>query len=64
MALVAGVAKALTGQIKAGDMIKELSLKVSGKGGGRADIAQGGGSDVAALPAALNSLLESLKNKF
>ena len=64
VALVAGVAKALTGQIKAGDMIKELSLKVSGKGGGRADIAQGGGSDVAALPAALNSLLESLKNKF
>jgi alanyl-tRNA synthetase len=64
VSLVAGVSKALVGQAKAGDIIKELSLKVCGKGGGRPDIAQGGGSDAAALPAAMSDLLVELKQRF
>ncbi|NVK40908.1 MAG: alanine--tRNA ligase [Oceanospirillaceae bacterium] len=62
VSLAAGVTKDLTGRVKAGDLIRELSAKVGGKGGGRPDMAQGGGSDVAALPAALDavpSLLEA-----
>ncbi|WP_020681796.1 alanine--tRNA ligase [Marinobacterium rhizophilum] len=62
VSLVAGVTKDLTGRVKAGDLIRDLSAKVGGKGGGRPDMAQGGGNDVAALPAALASvgaLLES-----
>jgi alanyl-tRNA synthetase len=63
VSLVAGVAKTLTKQVKAGDIIKDLSAKLSGKGGGRPDMAQGGGSDVCALPAALAGLLESIKSQ-
>jgi len=61
VSLVAGVSKELTSKLKAGDMIRELSAKVSGKGGGRPDMAQGGGTDVEALPEALQSLLDSLQ---
>ncbi|EPJ45816.1 MAG: alanyl-tRNA synthetase [Osedax symbiont Rs1] len=64
VSLVAGVAKALTTQVKAGDIIKDLSAKVSGKGGGRPDMAQGGGADAQALPAALSELVSSLQEKF
>ena len=64
VSLVAGVAKALTAQVKAGDIIKDLSAKVSGKGGGRPDMAQGGGTDAQALPKALAGLLRSLEEKF
>jgi len=56
IALAAGVTKDLTGQVKAGDLIKELTAKLGGKGGGRPDFAQGGGTDQAALPAALESV--------
>jgi len=59
IALAAGVTKDLTGQVKAGDLIRELTAKIGGKGGGRPDFAQGGGTDKAALPAALASV-ESL----
>ncbi|MCJ8298096.1 MAG: alanine--tRNA ligase [Pseudomonadales bacterium] len=61
VSLVAGVSKELTSKLKAGDIIRELSAKVSGKGGGRPDMAQGGGTDAAALPAALDALLADLK---
>ena len=61
VSLVAGVSKELTNKLKAGDIIRELSAKVSGKGGGRPDMAQGGGTDAAALPAALDALLADLK---
>jgi len=64
VSLVAGVAKALTKEIKAGDIIKDLSAKVSGKGGGRPDMAQGGGTDAGALAGALSELAEQLKAKF
>lgn len=56
IALAAGVTKDLTGQVKAGNLIKELTAKLGGKGGGRPDFAQGGGTDQAALPAALESV--------
>jgi alanyl-tRNA synthetase len=50
---VAGVTKDLTDRLKAGDLIREVAEKVGGKGGGRPDMAQAGGSDPAGLPAAL-----------
>ncbi|MHC6226684.1 alanine--tRNA ligase [Pseudomonas sp. X10] len=51
--LVAGVTKDLTGQLKAGDLMKQAAAAVGGKGGGRPDMAQGGGVDAAALDSAL-----------
>nr|WP_067288383.1 alanine--tRNA ligase [Marinobacterium profundum] len=62
VSLVAGVTKDLTGRVKAGDLIRDLSAKVGGKGGGRPDMAQGGGNDVAALPAALASVAALLES--
>ena len=58
IALVAGVTKDLTGRIKAGDVVNLVAQQVGGKGGGRPDMAMAGGSDVDALPAALNSVVE------
>jgi alanyl-tRNA synthetase len=53
IALTAGVTKDLTDRVKAGDLMREFATQLGGKGGGRPDMAQGGGSDVAALPAVL-----------
>lgn len=47
--LAAGVASTVTDKVKAGDLMREFSTRLGGKGGGRPDMAQGGGSDVAAL---------------
>jgi alanyl-tRNA synthetase len=54
--LIAGVTKDLTGKVKAGDLVKMVAEQVGGKGGGRPDMAQAGGSDVEALPQALKSI--------
>ena len=51
--LVAGVTQDLTGKLKAGDLMKQAAAAVGGKGGGRPDMAQGGGTDAAQLDAAL-----------
>ncbi|MEH6669749.1 alanine--tRNA ligase [Halopseudomonas sp.] len=51
--LVAGVTKDLVARIKAGDLIRNAAAAVGGKGGGRPDMAQGGGTDVAAIDQAL-----------
>ncbi len=51
--LVAGVTKALSARVKAGDLMKQAAAAVGGKGGGRPDMAQGGGVDAGALDAAL-----------
>ncbi|SDI86765.1 alanyl-tRNA synthetase [Pseudomonas flavescens] len=51
--LVAGVTQDLTGKLKAGDLMKQAAAVVGGKGGGRPDMAQGGGVDAAALDGAL-----------
>ncbi|MBD1554597.1 alanine--tRNA ligase [Pseudomonas typographi] len=51
--LVAGVTKALSAKLKAGDLMKQAAAAVGGKGGGRPDMAQGGGVDATALDGAL-----------
>jgi alanyl-tRNA synthetase len=56
ISLVAGVTKDLTNKLKAGDLVKMVAEQVGGKGGGRPDMAQAGGSDETALPAALDSV--------
>ncbi len=56
ISLVAGVTKALSATVKAGDVVGHIAQQVGGKGGGRPDMAMGGGSDVAALPQALASV--------
>ncbi|HZI84842.1 MAG TPA: alanine--tRNA ligase, partial [Casimicrobiaceae bacterium] len=54
--LIAGVTSDLTGKIKAGDLVNHVAAQVGGKGGGRPDMAQAGGTNAAALPAALQSV--------
>ena len=56
IAMTASVGKALTANVKAGDIIKHLSEQLGGKGGGKPDFAQGGATDVAGLPTALAAL--------
>lgn len=56
VSLIAGVSKDLISKVKAGDLIKMVAEQVGGKGGGRPDMAQAGGKDPAALPAALDSV--------
>jgi alanyl-tRNA synthetase len=58
ISLVAGVTQDLTDKIKAGDLIKEMAPRIGGKGGGRPDMAQGGGTDFAALSDVLASVPE------
>ena len=53
VALVAGVTGDLTDRVEAGELMREFAPRVGGKGGGRPDMAQGGGHDVAALAGAL-----------
>jgi alanyl-tRNA synthetase len=53
--LAAGVTADATDRIRAGDLIKEVAVQVGGKGGGRADFAQAGGTDPRQLDAALAS---------
>ncbi len=61
--LIAGVTKDLTGKVKAGDLVKMVAEQVGGKGGGRPDMAQAGGSDVEALPEALKSIRSWLEER-
>ena len=56
ISLVAGVTADLTDRVKAGDLMREFAGRVGGKGGGRPDMAQGGGTDVTALKPALSYL--------
>ncbi|CNF06495.1 alanine--tRNA ligase [Yersinia nurmii] len=56
VSLIVGVTKDLTNRVKAGELIADIAQQVGGKGGGRPDMAQAGGSDVQALPAALASV--------
>ncbi len=53
ISLVAGVTPDLVGKVKAGDLVGVVARQVGGKGGGRPDMAMGGGADAAALPAAV-----------
>ena len=56
VSLCAGVSKPLTAKVKAGDLVKFAAEQVGGKGGGRPDLAQAGGTDAAKLPEMLGSV--------
>jgi alanyl-tRNA synthetase len=55
VSLIVGVTKDLTGRVQAGKIVGQIAAKVGGKGGGRPDLAEAGGSDVGALDGALSS---------
>jgi alanyl-tRNA synthetase len=61
--LVAGVTSDLTARIKAGEIVGAVAAQVGGKGGGRADFAQAGGTNPAALPAALAQVPAMVQGK-
>jgi alanyl-tRNA synthetase len=56
VSLVAGVTPDLTAKLKAGELVNHVATQVGGKGGGRADMAQAGGTDPSGLPKALGSV--------
>ncbi len=61
--LIAGVTADNTGRIKAGELVNHVAMQVGGKGGGRPDMAQAGGTNPAALPAALQSVNAFVEQK-
>ncbi|TKB49203.1 alanine--tRNA ligase [Ferrimonas sediminicola] len=63
VSLIAGVTKDLTAKVKSGELVNMVAQQVGGKGGGRPDMAQAGGTDVAALPAALASVNDWLAQR-
>ena len=63
ISLVAGVTKEQTRQIKAGELVNAVAQQVGGKGGGRPDMAQAGGTNPAALDAALASVVDWVRNQ-
>ena len=63
VSLIAGVSKDVTDRVKAGELIGMVAQQVGGKGGGRPDMAQAGGTDAAALPAALASVKDWVSTK-
>ena len=63
VSLCAGVSKPLTGKVKAGDLVKFAAEQVGGKGGGRPDLAQAGGTDADKLPEMLVSVENWVSSK-
>ncbi|MHB8266672.1 MAG: DHHA1 domain-containing protein, partial [Acidithiobacillus ferrivorans] len=63
VALIAGVGKALTGRIHAGELVNIVANPLGGKGGGRPDMAQAGAGNPAALDAALNAARDWVRGK-
>ena len=63
VALVGGVHGSALGKVKAGDLVGYVAQQIGGKGGGRPDMAQGGGSDSPALDAALRGVGEWLTQR-
>ena len=61
--LIAGVTADLTAKVKAGELVNHVAVQVGGKGGGRPDMAQAGGTDPAGLPKALASVPDFVKSK-
>ena len=64
VSLCAGVSKPLTAKVKAGDLVKFVAEQVGGKGGGRPDLAQAGGTEADKLPQALASVEAWVGEKF
>jgi alanyl-tRNA synthetase len=56
VSLIAGVTSDITSKVKAGDLVNFVASQVGGKGGGRPDMAQAGGTDPSGLPKALASV--------
>lgn len=63
VSLIAGVTADLTGKVKAGELVNFVATQVGGKGGGRPDMAQAGGTQPANLPAAVDSVLAWVEGK-
>lgn len=63
VSLIAGVTKDLVGQVKAGELVNHMAAQVGGKGGGRPDMAQAGGSEPQNLDAALESVNQWVTEK-
>ncbi|MBK6583926.1 MAG: alanine--tRNA ligase [Gammaproteobacteria bacterium] len=63
ISLVAGVGKNVSARVPAGELVGAVAALVGGKGGGRPDMAQGGGTDGAALPAALASVPDWVRRR-
>jgi alanyl-tRNA synthetase len=63
VSLIAGVTADATGRIKAGDLVNFVAAQVGGKGGGRPDMAQAGGTEPAKLPAALAGVAAWVEGK-
>lgn len=63
VSLIAGVTADLTAKIKAGDLVNHVATQVGGKGGGRPDMAQAGGTDPSGLPQALKSVHDFVQSK-
>ena len=61
-ALIAGVTKDLTDRFNAGEIVNHVATQIGGKGGGRPDMARAGGSDLAALPGALETVEAYVRN--
>jgi alanyl-tRNA synthetase len=61
--LIAGVTADATSKVKAGDVVNFVAQQVGGRGGGRADMAQAGGTNAAALPAALHSVADWVRDR-
>jgi alanyl-tRNA synthetase len=63
VSLIAGVTADLTGKVKAGDLVNFVAQQVGGKGGGRPDMAQAGGTEPANLTAALQSVKDWVEQR-
>jgi len=63
VSLIVGVTKGLTGKVKAGELVNHIATQVGGKGGGRPDMAQAGGSQPENLATALQSVNVWLEDK-
>ena len=61
VALIVGVTKDLTARVQAGKIVGKVAQKVGGSGGGRPDMAEAGGKDPSALPAALENVYGSVE---
>lgn len=61
--LIAGVSKDMTDRVKAGDLVNVVATQVGGKGGGRPDLAQAGGTDPGGLDAALAQVADWVKSR-
>jgi alanyl-tRNA synthetase len=63
VAIVSAVTKDLTSKVHAGKLVGTVAQAVGGKGGGRPDMAEGGGKDPSALPAALERVYDEVESK-